>query len=34
MQPEEKARQLGINLDPLTPGYLNLCIQSGNQLIT
>lgn len=34
MQPEEKARQLGINLEPLTPGYLNLCIQSGNQLIT
>ena len=34
MQPEEKARQLGINLDPQTPGYLNLCIRSGNQLIT
>lgn len=34
MQPEEKARQLGINLEPLTPGYLNLCIQSGQQLIT
>jgi enamine deaminase RidA (YjgF/YER057c/UK114 family) len=34
MQPDEKARQLGINLEPLTPGYLNLCIQSGQQLIT
>ncbi len=34
MQPEEKARQLGINLDPQTPGYLNLCSRSGNQLIT
>ena len=34
MQPEEKARQLGINLEPQTPGYLNLCIRSGNQLIT
>ncbi len=34
MQPEEKARQLGINLEPQTPGYLNLCIRSGSQLIT
>ena len=34
MQPDEKARQLGINLEPQTPGYLNLCIQSGQQLIT
>ena len=34
MQPDDKARQLGINLEPLTPGYLNLCIQSGQQLIT
>ena len=34
MQPDDKARQLGINLEPQTPGYLNLCIRSGQQLIT
>mgnify|MGYP000027917290 FL=1 len=34
MQPDDKARHLGINLEPLTPGYLNLCIRSGQQLIT
>ena len=34
MQPDDKARQLGINLEPLVPGYLNLCIKSGQQLIT
>jgi len=34
MQPDDKALQLGINLEPQTPGYLNLCIRSGQQLIT
>ncbi|MCA9033888.1 MAG: RidA family protein [Planctomycetaceae bacterium] len=29
-----KARQLGIALDPQPKGYLNMCIRSGNQLIT
>lgn len=30
----QKAKDLGVTLEPLTPGYLNLCIRSGNQLIT
>lgn len=30
----EKAKELGVNLEPIEPGYLNLCIRSGNQLIT
>lgn len=34
MQPNDKARELGVSFEPLTPGYLNLCIRSGNQLIT
>jgi len=34
MSAEQKARDLGVNLDPQEPGYLNLCIRSGNQLIT
>jgi len=34
MQPDDKARHLGINLDPQTPGYLNLCVRTGQQLIT
>lgn len=34
MQPDEKARELGVSFEPQTPGYLNLCIRSGNQLIT
>lgn len=34
MQPDDKARELGVSFDPLTPGYLNLCVRSGNQLIT
>ena len=34
MQPDEKARELGVCFEPLTPGYLNLCVRSGNQLIT
>ncbi len=34
MQPDDKARELGVSFEPLTPGYLNLCVRSGNQLIT
>lgn len=34
MSPEQKAIELGIDLSPQEPGYLNLCIRSGNQLIT
>ena len=34
MTPEEKATDLGIDLSTQEKGYLNLCIRSGNQLIT
>ena len=34
MSAQQKAVDLGICLDPQDPGYLNLCIRSGNQLIT
>ena len=34
MSAQQKARELGIDLSPQEPGYLNLCIRSGNQLIT
>lgn len=34
MSAEQKAKELGVSLEPLEPGYLNLCIRSGNQLIT
>ncbi len=34
MGAEQKARDLGVSLEPLEPGYLNLCIRSGNSLIT
>lgn len=34
MQPDDKARELGVSFEPLTPGYLNLCVRSGSQLIT
>ena len=30
----EKAQELGVCFEPLERGYLNLCIRSGNQLIT
>ena len=30
----EKAKELGVSLDAIEPGYLNLCIRSGNLLIT
>ena len=34
MSPQQKAESLGIQFAKLTPGYLNLCIRSGNQLLT
>jgi len=34
MGANEKAQELGVSLEPLEPGYLNLCIRSGNLLIT
>ena len=34
MSPQQKAESLGISFDKTTPGYLNLCIRSGNQLLT
>jgi enamine deaminase RidA (YjgF/YER057c/UK114 family) len=34
MQPEDKARELGINLDSQDNGYLNLCAKTGNLLMT
>ena len=34
MGAEQKACDLGICLEPIEPGYLNLCIRSGNLLIT
>ena len=34
MSAQQKAQELGIDLSPQEPGYLNLCIRSGNQLIT
>jgi enamine deaminase RidA (YjgF/YER057c/UK114 family) len=34
MTPQQTAEQLGLSFEKLTPGYLNLCIRSGNQLIS
>jgi enamine deaminase RidA (YjgF/YER057c/UK114 family) len=34
MTPTEKAQELGITFAAQTPGYLNLCIRSGDLLIT
>ncbi|MFG0332275.1 MAG: RidA family protein [Maioricimonas sp. JB049] len=34
MTPEEKALQLGLTFEKLEPGYLNLCIRTGNLLMT
>ena len=34
MQPQQIAESLGIVFAPQTPGYLNLCIRSGQQLLT
>lgn len=34
MSPQQKAESLGIKFVKQAPGYLNLCIRSGNQLLT
>lgn len=34
MSAEQKAQELGLTFEPLEPGYLNLCIRTGNLLIT
>ncbi len=34
MSAEQKAAELGLKFSPVEPGYLNLCAQSGNLLIT
>lgn len=34
MSPEQKARSLGIEFPKLEKGYLNLCIRTGNLLLT
>lgn len=34
MSAEQKAQELGVSFEPITPSYLNLCVRSGNQLIT
>ena len=34
MTPPEKAEQLGLTFDRQEPGYLNLCVTTGNLLMT
>ncbi|HWB96588.1 MAG TPA: RidA family protein [Bryobacteraceae bacterium] len=34
MTPQQKAESLGIKFEKQTPGYLNLCVRSGKQLLT
>ena len=34
MTPQQQAEGLGIKFEKAAPGYLNLCIRSGNQLLT
>ena len=34
MSPQQKAAELGLTFPPQTPGYLNLCIRTGNLLMT
>ena len=34
MNPQDKAVELGVSLDPQDAGYLNLCCRTGNLLIT
>ena len=34
MQPEDKAISLGLTFPTKEPGYLNLCVRTGNLLIT
>ncbi|HEY3835157.1 MAG TPA: RidA family protein [Bryobacteraceae bacterium] len=34
MSAQQKAENLGLKFEKTTPGYLNLCIKSGNQLMS
>jgi enamine deaminase RidA (YjgF/YER057c/UK114 family) len=34
MDPQQKAESLGIKFEKIAPGYLNLCVRSGSQLIS
>ena len=34
MTPQQKAESLGLTFEKQTPGYLNMCIRTGNLLIT
>src|SRR5947208_13210831 len=34
MSAQQKAEELGLQFEKTAPGYLNLCIRSGNQLIS
>lgn len=34
MSVEQRAKDLGVSFEPQQAGYLNMCIRSGNQLIT
>ena len=34
MDAQQKAESLGIKFEKLVPGYLNLCVRTGQQLIT
>lgn len=34
MSCNQKAKEVGVELEPQERGYLNLCVRSGNQLIT
>ena len=34
MTPQQKAESLGIKFEKAAPGYLNLCVRTGNQLLT
>ena len=34
MTPQQKAESLGLKFEKQAPGYLNLCVRSGKQLIT
>jgi hypothetical protein len=34
MTPQQRAESLGLVFEKQTPGYLNLCIRTGNQLLS
>ena len=34
MTPQKNADRLGLTFEKQTPGYLNLCVRSGNQLLS